>query len=810
MSHPGVVHAPGWPGLDARWTSSAKCGVGSALGPTGRVWFTISHGILNEIYYPRVDQACTRDMGMIVTDRHAFFSEEKRHTTHQIVPLADGIPAFRLTNECCQHRYRIEKEILADPQREAILQRIHFEALEGNLADYALHVLLAPHLGNAGAGNTAWVGEVKGQRMLFAERQGIALALACSGDWSKRSVGFVGVSDGWQDLHQHGQMQWTYEHADNGNVALIGEIDLLATAGRFVLALGFGRTAGEAAYRASASLWDGFDLARSVYCGAWEDWQKSLRPLPRSSPQGRDLYRVSTAVLRTHESARFPGGIIASLSIPWGFSKGDGDLGGYHLVWPRDLVESAGGLLAAGANEDVHRVLRYLAVTQEADGHWPQNSWLDGTPYWNGIQMDETGLPILLVDLAHRHGVLQDQELQQFWPMIRRAAAFLMCNGPVTPQDRWEEDPGYSPFTLAVEVSALLCAADLAERFEPQISAVLRETADAWNASIERWTYVTDTEIARQVGVEGYYVRIAPPEEADAASPAHGFVPIKNRPPNQSAAPAACIVSPDALALVRFGLRAADDPRIVNTVKVIDAVLKISTPAGPLWRRYNGDGYGEHEDGQPFDGTGVGRGWPLLTGERAHYEIAAGRLEQAAALTEALAGFANDGGLIPEQIWDADDIPDRELFFGKASGSAMPLVWAHAEYVKLCRSLADARVFDMPPGTRDRYQLRRQESPHTLWRFNHKCQCMSEGRTLRVELPKAAEVHWQVDEEPQRAAVRTRDTNLGLHVADLATAELDVGSQVRFRIQWSAGGAREAGSFSVKIIPAEESSQKVE
>ena len=107
-------------------------------------------------------------------------------------------------------------------------------------------------------------------------------------------------------------------------------------------------------------------------------------------------------MLRAHESKRVEGGIIASLSIPWGFSKPDDDLGGYHLVWPRDLVETAGGFIAMGAHEHVRRVLRYLQVTQEADGHWSQNMWLDGTPYWHGIQMDETALPILLVDLAAR------------------------------------------------------------------------------------------------------------------------------------------------------------------------------------------------------------------------------------------------------------------------------------------------------------------------------------------------------------------------------------------------------------------------
>ena len=240
--------------------------------------------------------------------------------------------------------------------------------------------------------------------------------------------------------------------------------------------------------------------------------------------------------------------------------------------------------------------------------------------------MDETAFPILLIDLARRQGALSAHHLARLWPMVRTAAGYLVRNGPVTQQDRWEEDPGYSPFTLAVEIAALLVASDLADdQGEPDIAAYLRETADAWNANIERWTYIVGGDLAEQVGVEGYYVRIGPVEQAEDASPMMGFVPIKNRPPGESYAPAANIVSPDALALVRFGLRAADDPRIVNTVRVIDALLKEDTPAGPAWRRYVGDGYGEHADGSPFDGSGIGRLWPLLTGERGHYELAAGR-----------------------------------------------------------------------------------------------------------------------------------------------------------------------------------------
>jgi glucoamylase len=575
---------------------------------------------------------------------------------------------------------------------------------------------------------------------------------------------------------------------------------MAAADGRFDLVLGFGVSPSEAGHRARAALQDGFEAARRVFIDEWQVWHKSLPALGEELAGDQGLYRISAALMRTHASKRFAGGGIASLSVPWGFSKGDDDLGGYHLVWPRDLVEMAGGLMAAGAMADARRILDFLQVTQEADGHWPQNMWLDGAPYWSGLQMDEIALPILLVDMMRRAGALTAADLDRYWPMVRGAAAFLVRNGPVTPQDRWEEDPGYSPFTLAVEIAALLAAADLAEGHEGEETILyLRQTADTWNANIERWTYVDAADPANDIGVKGHYVRIAPPDRAEASSPADGFVPIKNRPPGESLEPARHIISPDTLALVRFGLRAADDPRIVNTVKVIDAMLKTETPAGPVWHRYNGDGYGEQENGDPFDGTGIGRGWPLLTGERAHYELAAGRPESAAKLLTTMTAFANEGGLLSEQIWDADDIPDKELFFGRPSGSAMPLVWAHAEYVKLCRSLADGEVFDMPPQTVERYLEKQTGSPYASWRHNQKCREMFAGLVLRLELPVAAEVRWTADGWQTEQTLPTVDTGLGLHVADLPTAKLAMGSKIDFVISERGEDPRQDLEFSVTV-----------
>jgi glucoamylase len=796
MSEP---FAPGWPGLPARWTSSAKTGIGTAVSRDSRVWFTLSHGIINEIYYPRVDQACTRDLGFIVTDGEVYFSEEKRDARSETVQVAAGVPAYRVHNTAADGRYRIEKEILTDPWRDVVLQRVRFVPVQGTLADFRLYVLLAPHLANGGAGNTAWVGDYKGSPMLFAVRDHHALALASSTPWLARSVGFVGVSDGWHELHANKRLEHTYTSAENGNVAVTGEIDLVSCDGTFVMALGFGPTAMEAGQHALITLLEDFDETHAEYVRAWRAWHARLVDGVPSNLRTR-LYHISAAVLRTHESKRVEGGIIASLSIPWGFSKPDDDLGGYHLVWPRDLVETAGGFIAIGAHEHVRRVLRYLQVTQEPDGHWSQNMWLDGTPYWHGVQMDETALPILLVDLAARRGVIDTAGRNALWPMVRRAAVFLVRNGPVSPQDRWEEQPGYAPFTIATEIAALLVAADLAEAASNSSAAeYLRETADAWNASVERWLYVEGTELAALHGVEGYYVRVAQPDHADASSPCQGFVPIKNRPPDQATGPAALMVSLDALAFVRFGLRAPDDPRILNTVTMIDATLQVQTPRGPAWHRYQGDGYGEHADGGPYDGTGIGRAWPLLAGERAHYELAAGRPHVAEDLARAMEAMAGDAGLLPEQVWDSADIPDRALFIGHASGSAMPLVWAHAEYLKLCRSLFDGEVFDRPPQTVERYLVRQTASDRITWRFNNKVRTMPMNRTLRVETLAPAVVHWSVDDWQTVHDTPTRDTTLGVYVTDLETRHLSAGDRVSLTFYWPEVDRWEQVDFLVCI-----------
>jgi glucoamylase len=640
------------------------------------------------------------------------------------------------------------------------------------------------------------VGDYKGQPMLFAQRGSITLAMASSAPFRATSVGFAGVSDAWQDISEHHRMTWQYTRAADGNVALATEIDAESCGNEFVIALGFGTSEAEAGQVARLSLEQQFDHLLGHFVSEWQRSDEDHRDR-LGVPLGGRLVPVSVAVLRAHEAKRVRGAFVASLSIPWGASKGDDDLGGYHLVWPRDLVETAGGLLAAGDTAAARRAFQYLAATQDADGRWPQNMWLDGTPYWPGIQMDEMAFPIVLADQLRREDALGSVDP---WPTVRRAASYIVRNGPATPEDRWEEDPGFSPFTLAVEIAALLAASDFADRAGCRDEATyLRETADLWNANIERWTYATGSDLARSLGIDGYYVRIAP-EVQDGGTPmARAIVQLKNRQDGAAGKMAGAIVSPDALALVRFGLRAPNDPRILSTIAAIDATLKTETATGPTWHRYPDDGYGEHEDGRPFDGTGVGRGWPLLAGERGHYELAAANPAGAAALLATMERQTNAGGLLPEQVWDAPDIPERELFNGKPAGSAMPLAWAHAEYLKLARSLRDGRVFDTPPQAAQRYLVERVGSNLASWRFNNKPLSVPKGSRLRIEVLSPATIVWTPDAWRTQETADTRDSGLGVYLADLAVEMLDEGRVIEFTFRWHETGAWEGRNFAVAI-----------
>ncbi len=789
------VAAPGQPGNPPRWTTGAKTGVGTAVSEQSRIWFTISHGILNEVYFPSIDQANTRNMRFVVTDGESFVSDEEQDAEHNVQQIEAGVPAFRISTRCKQDRYRLQKEVITDPDRDVLLMHVEFEPKAQNLR---LFVLLDPHVGDSGGANDAWIGNYKGLSMLFAKREQTAMALASTSGFEAMSCGFEGVSDGWTDLRDNKRLVKFYTEATNGNVSLIGEIKKAAADRKFTLALAFGGHGAEAGQQARAGLLQDFASVRDTYVNAWRDIQRRYIDLGAHPQDGLDVYRVSTAVLQIHESKRFPGAVVAGLAIPWGFDRGDEDIGGYHVIWPRDMVQAAMGKLACGDADSARRALFYLKCTQESDGNWPQNMWLDGTPNWTATQMDGTSFGVVLADALRRQNELGNTNT---WPMIRSAAGFLVRNGPVTQQERWEENSGYSPNTMAIEIAALLAAAEFAEKHDGHdVAEFLRVTADAWNEAIDEFTYAADTDLARKHGVPGYYLRISPPEVVETGLNQDTPLHLKNLPDDRAHKKAVDIVSPDALALVRFGLRAADDPRMVNTVKVIDAAVEKQVSNGPVWHRYTDDGYGENPDGSAFDKTGQGRGWPLLAGERAHYEIARGNFTEAEKLLKTMAAQTSECGLIPEQVWDANDIPQKGLRNGHPTGSGMPLVWAHAEYIKLLRSLKERKVWDMPPQPVERYQVQKKTAPFQIWTFGQQRSRVREGKNLRIDCLKASKLRWTADHWKTTHDAQTTDSSLGVHYAMLSSASLERGTQIEFTFFWTEAGKWEGRNFTVGVI----------
>jgi glucoamylase len=786
----------GAPGIEPRWTSSAKEGVGTAYHTSCRVWFTLSHGIVNEIYYPHVDQPNTRDFQFLISDGETFCHEEKRDLNHAIdYPERDCL-LYRLTNSEPGGRYRIVKDVFADPHQSVLLVHTKLEVLDESLRrKLRLYALLAPHIAGFGAGNSGRCVQVGGIKLIRAQRKNVHLIMACTTSFSRRSVGYVGFSDGWQDLMDNFKMDWEFESAENGNIALTGEVNL-PHSGEFTMAVAFGRSYQSTTAKLFQSLAEPFESHRLAFVRQWQ--RAVVNPkfdFSGDTSDGGGMYRLSRCVLTAHEDKVFQGAIVASMSIPWGETKGDNDLGGYHLVWTRDLVQSATALLATGQMSTPLRALIWLAAIQRPDGSFPQNSWIDGTAYWSGLQLDQFAAPILLAWRLH-----QQDALGLFNPrvMIVRAAAHLMLQGPVTSQDRWEENAGYSPSTLATVIAALVCAAQWATEYNEIATADFVFAYADWLAShIEEWMVTTQGELIE--GFPRHYIRINPtdPNTPDPhPDPNTTMIQLAN---GGGLHPARNIVGGDFLHLVRFGIRAADDPIIRDSIEVIDRVIKHDLPQGPCWRRYNHDGYGQREDGGAFDGTGVGRCWPILTGERGHYELAAGRDPRPFIAT--IENFANQGGMLTEQLWDGPDLPDAHMKFGCPTGAAMPLCWSHAEYIALVRSCHDGVCIDRVGPAFQRYVLRPAQSNYEIWTLRYPARRVSRGKILRIILAKQATVVWSTDGGTSSNLLNTiHESKLDLWFADFLTADWPDSSTLTFTLFWKGDQRWEGRDWQVKIL----------
>ncbi|MGB8412870.1 MAG: glycoside hydrolase family 15 protein [Candidatus Binatus sp.] len=788
--------ATGAPGIPPRWTRSAKDAVCTAYSSASHLWFTTSVGVVNEIYFPTIDQPQVRDLQFLITDGETFFHEERRNlvsTTEYLDATGLGV---RIVSHSPDGRYHLFKEVITDPHLSTLLINTRLEGDPELLKKLHLYVMVAPHLCVGGWGNSGYLAEIVGHEFLTANKDDVWLALGATVPFLRASCGYVGNTDGWQDIGANFKMDYQFAAALDGNIALTAEIDL-RKGYSFTLGLGFGRKLNRAVTTLYQSLADPFPEHRARFLEQWHRASRHFLPLEKFSGDGGALYRRSRELLLAHEDKTYPGALIASLSIPWGEAKGDEDLGGYHLVWTRDMVNSVIGLAAAGELVTALRALIYLACAQRPDGGFPQNFWIDGRPYWNGIQLDEVSFPIILAWRMRKHGMLKEFDP---YPMALRAAHFLIDKGPATPQERWEENAGYSPSTLAANVTALICAACFArDRGDLVTAQFLEEYADFLEAHIETWTVTNQGFLVP--GVKRHYVRINPIDigDPDADESIDGKrVFINNRAPDaQTEFPVAEIVDGGFIELVRYGIRKAGDPLMEDSIRVIDAVLKTSFPAGPCWRRYTHDAYGQCDDGGPFIGWGRGRPWPLLTGERGHYELAAGR--DPLPYLRAMERFSNSTQLLPEQIWDQPDIPHELLRYGYQTGSATPLMWAHAEYIKLLRSASDARVFDLIDEVKDRYlKLGRKPSRLRVWKSNRHVKSVSPGDRLRIQATRPFMLHWSRDEWRHFNDTGSNSTPIGFDYVDI-----DIGAgdraPVRFTFNWRETHSWEGRDYAVAI-----------
>ena len=790
--HENPARAFGAPGIEPRWTHSAKEGIGTAYHSSCHVWFTLSHGILNEIYYPTVDQPNTRDVQLLITDGESFCHEEKRDLRHEVDYPERNCLLYRLTNSDPAGRYRIVKHVLADPHRSVVLMHVRLEVADENLRrKLKMYALLAPHLLRGGSDNSAWVCEFAGRRLFHVAREDVHLSFGCEPDFTRRSVGYAGASDGWRDLVDNLRMDWEFRAAERGNIALTAELD--SSREEWTLGIALGRSAQSSATKLLQSLVDPFEQHREGYVRQWRRTEIGEQyDISAHTGDEGGTYRLSRCVLLAHEDKLFQGAIIASLSIPWGEIKGDDEIGGYHLVWTRDLVQSATALLATGQSATPLRALIWLACIQKADGDFPQNSWIDGRAYWSGVQLDEIASPILLAWRLQREGRLSTFDP---WNMIAKASRYLLLQGPVTGQERWEEQSGYSPSTLAVVIAALVCGAEFARRRgEDGAAELILAYADWLAAHLEDWTVTSRGELVP--GKPRHYVRITP-SDPKSIDPHPDVDALEIQLANGAGRhPARNVVGGDFLHLVRLGIRDADDPLVLDSLEVIDRVLRRQLPQGPCWRRYNHDAYGQKDDGSAFDGTGVGRSWPILTGERGHYELAAGR--DPLAHINALERMANSGGMLAEQLWDDDDSPGGSFRRGDPIGSANPLCWSHAEYLSLVRSRGDGVVFDRVEPAYQRYVAQPVPSGHEIWSFRHQTRHIPRKKTLRLLTEAPAIVRWSSDAWRNVHDSQTRLSGLpNLFFVDLPTETLPAAAVIEFTFRWPEAEKWEGQNFRV-------------
>jgi glucan 1,4-alpha-glucosidase len=682
-----------------KWSTGPKNGVGTAFyhpesGPSlSNVWFTLSSGILTEVFYPDVATPNLTALEFVVTDNQSFVDFEQTDMVHETRLLYDDALVFQQLNTARTGHYQLKKTWVTDPLAHALLLHLEFCPLSEEASWYQVGLVIDPAVSGTPMDDVVQLLDDNYSNYLAAydERQAFVVVRSDGALFTEAACGFCG------DDRDRKYTSTVETRAGPGQVwigAKFANMPLrYGDSSACTICIGFGSSVGEALQAARKAVSQPFESIVSRYLTGWQDYLRGFHP---PGCADKTQYLTSLMTMKAHEDKLHPGAVVASLATPWEPDfHFDGRLGGYHLVWPRDLCQTASTFAIAGDKSTALRILTYLdEILQLPSGSFPQNAWPDGTPNWQGCQLDQTALPILL---AWQLGAANRYET-----LVKPAADYLVQNGPLTEQERWEENAGFSPSTLAAEIASLIVASEMArERGDFTSADIYRVIADSWEEKLETWLVTKRGKLSEAP----YYIRINPSDNPDDG----GVVNIKNGGGWRDKTE---IVDAGFLELVRLGIRAADDPLIIHSLSVVDDAIRYEAGYGPVWKRYSYDGYGEHRNGDNYDGTGIGRPWPLLSGERGEYEIAWLVSCQTLSprhwfgpvrLLQTLAKAANEGWMIPEQIWDGKSLVEKGLATDYGNHSATPLVWAHAEYVRLAECIRSHRVVEMPDVVYERY-----------------------------------------------------------------------------------------------------------
>ncbi len=722
-----AVNAPNGPGFASQWAPSAKDFLGTAASDASPVYFTSAQGELTEVFYPSPDRIQNIDMEFLVEDTAKTMGPndaEQKLQTQQSVTLVDKrAMVWQEVTIANNGTWQITKTVFTDPSRPTVVQRVVFQALQSGktVQDFNLYVLNHPGIENQGGNDNSRTLTNGTRIMLVASKpNNTSSALAVSLPWKSNgtnaevSSGFVGVNDGWTDLFGGADdrtIDWQFDGAYGGNVAQLGWLDFGTNNGSsisFDLVLGFGTNEQMAMDNASATLSSDLTLLQTTYTQQWNAYCQTLNDQGGTAD---DQYYLAAMTLKSTQD-KTNGAMVAGLGVPWGPSNHDGD-SGYHLVWARDLFKFASALVAAGDTNSANMAVNFLFNIQmqtvsgpspSAPGRFPQNSFDNGQPFWNGTQMDEASMPIILAWKLNR---------LDLWPKIQMAAGFITNTGPSTQQDRWEEMSGYSPSTIAAEIAGLVCAADFATRSsDTNDAANYLQFADNWRNNVANWTFTTNGPYEDS----NYYVRINQNQQPNANTQLNYANGAGSHDPR-------AIVDGGFLELVRLGDMSPSNWTILETIPKYDSLLKQTIPGkGDAWFRYNYDGYGEHNDGTPFNGTGAGRLWPIFTAERGIYQISqSGNGANGQPYLAALKQFSSQAGFIPEQVWNVStnitgwetDTPTNDIP-GTATGSMRPLSWAMGEYINLVAAMKNGHN-DAPSIVIQRYA---SDQPQVTVNFN--------------------------------------------------------------------------------------------